>query len=129
MLNIDFTYPNIRTRNEGILAHPEIQLMSLIVVATKLAQPFDDIVRHPESESDPTLLKIDWKSWRQTMTEKPVEGLRRGEEIKVEDEDVLTMGKEKIDDYLDWFQRTWIDTERPDKSKLQLLSSSLGPCD
>jgi len=91
--------------------------MCLIVVATKLSQPFDDIVRHPESESDPSTVKIDWKKWREVMTEKHIPGLRRGEEIMVTDMEVLSMSTEAMDDYMDWYQRMFLD-DRPSKSEV-----------
>jgi RNA polymerase I-specific transcription initiation factor RRN7 len=47
------------------------------------------------------------------MKKPPIKGLRRGDEIKVTDEDVLSMGPRKIDDYLDWYQRTWMDDRDP----------------
>jgi RNA polymerase I-specific transcription initiation factor RRN7 len=113
LLEIDFTYPLTYKRTFGLIAYPEIQLISLIVVATKLGHPFDDIARYPESDSDPTTVKIDWRNWRQIMEKKPVDGLKRGEEIKVTDAAVLTMSGKEMDDYLDWYQRTWIDDRDP----------------
>jgi RNA polymerase I-specific transcription initiation factor RRN7 len=47
------------------------------------------------------------------MKRQPVKGLRRGDEIKVTDEDVLGMSARKIDDYLYWYQRTWMDDRDP----------------
>jgi len=120
MLGLDFTYPILLKRNGGVLAYPEIQLMSLIVVATKLSHPFDDIVRYPESDSDPTTVKINWSKWQEIMSEEASDGFQRGEEIKVTDSDALEMSEKKMDDYLDWYQRTWID-DRNAKSKLRLL--------
>jgi RNA polymerase I-specific transcription initiation factor RRN7 len=114
-LEVDFTYPILHKGSYGRLAYPEIQLMCIIVVATKLSQPFDVIVRHPESESDPTTLKIDWLKWREIMTEKESDELKRGEEIKITDASVISMSERKMDDYLDWYQRTWTD-DRDSKS-------------
>jgi len=91
--------------------------MCLIVVATKLCQPFDDIERHPTDDADPTIVKIDWAKWGEVMAEEEVVGIRRGEEVRVTDEDVFGMSEVEMDGYLDWFQRTWVD-DRPAKSKL-----------
>jgi RNA polymerase I-specific transcription initiation factor RRN7 len=124
VLEIDFTYPILHKRTYNSLAHPEVQLMCLIVVATKLSHPFDDITRHPENESDSTTVRIDWVKWRQIMAEGEIDGLRRGEEIKVKDTDVIGMNEEQMDDYMDWYQRTWIDDRNP-KSILQLLFREL----
>jgi len=90
--------------------------MCLIVVATKLSQPFDDILRYPESDSDPSTVMIDWGRWSEIMTEEQVPGLKRGEEIMVTDMDVLLMSNEAMDDYMNWYQRTFLD-DRPPKSK------------
>lgn len=43
------------------------------------------------------------------MGERSSDGLKQGDEIKVTDADVLDMSEKKMDDYLDWYQRTWID--------------------
>lgn len=91
--------------------------MSLLVIATKLAHPFDDVVRIPESYSDPSAAKIDWSHWIKTTFRKPSKGLARGEAIKVVDTDVWNMNAKKLDDYLDWYQNTWVDDRDP-KSKL-----------
>ena len=87
--------------------------MSLIVIATKLSQPFDEVERIPQSETDPTTVKVDWNRWREIMADAPSRGLKRGEEIKVTDADVMKMSGKQMDDYLNWYQRTWIDDRNP----------------
>lgn len=104
----------------GVTEYPEIQLISLVVIATKLSHPFDDNKRQPTSFSDPTALKINWDAWRQIVADSPAEGLRRGEEIKAMNDDVFAWNEQAIDDYLEWTQRTWIDDRTP---KSQLLRS------
>ena len=108
MLRIDFTYPASYQGREFEISYPEIQLISLIIVATKLGHPFDDLVRYPENESDPTTVKMDWSKWREIMIDKTQEGLKRGDEIHVEDIDVASMTEKQMDDYMDWYQRTWV---------------------
>jgi RNA polymerase I-specific transcription initiation factor RRN7 len=97
MLDISFSFPTQHVRGHNVTAYPEIQLISLIVIATKLSHPFDDIPRLPVSESDPTVTKINWTTW----------------ELNVKDTDVWNMDGKKIDDYLDWYQRTWVDDRIP----------------
>lgn len=96
--------------------------MSLIVIATKLSHPFDDIVRHPESETDPTIVKINWDKWQEIMIDKSHEGLKRSEEIHVKDTDVASMDDKEMDDYLDWYQRTWIDGSEPKSEFIDLFT-------
>jgi RNA polymerase I-specific transcription initiation factor RRN7 len=113
MLDISFSFPTQHVRGHNVTAYPEIQLISLIVIATKLSHPFDDIPRLPVSESDPTVTKINWTTWASIMTEKSEPGLKRGQELNVKDTDVWNMDGKKIDDYLDWYQRTWVDDRIP----------------
>jgi RNA polymerase I-specific transcription initiation factor RRN7 len=116
MLEIDFSYPTSDNRRFDT-SYPEVQLMSLIVIATKLSHPFDDVTRYPESDSDPTTVKMDWQKWRAIMIDKSQENLKRGDEIHVDDTKVPNMSDKQMDQYLDWYQRTWIDGTEP-KSKL-----------
>ena len=57
------------------------------------------------------------------MKEKKVPGLKRGEEIMVTDMDVLVMNKEAIDDYMNWYQRIFLD-DKPPKSNFHLAFSA-----
>ena len=102
-------------------AYPELGLICLIVIATKLSHPFDTVVRVPESDSDPTTVKVDWPEWRKILSEKPSAGLKRGEEIKVTDMDVSGMNAKKMDDYLDWYQRTLLDDRDPKSTHQRYL--------
>lgn len=113
LLKLDFKFPMSDKRTYRVSAYPEIQLISLIVIATKLSHPFDDIERSPQSEDDPTTVKLDWERWREIMAETPTKGLKRGTEIKVTDTDVMKMSGKQMDDYLNWYQRTWIDDRNP----------------
>lgn len=54
------------------------------------------------------------------MAEAPTKGLKRGEEIKITDADVMKMSGKQMDDYLDWYQRTWIDDRNPKSMSLDI---------
>jgi RNA polymerase I-specific transcription initiation factor RRN7 len=47
------------------------------------------------------------------MAEAPSKGLKRGEEIRITDSDVMNMSGKQMDDYLDWYQQTWVDDRDP----------------
>ncbi len=113
MLHINFCYPLSHKRGFVVSSYPEIQLICLVVIATKLGHPFDSIPRIPEKASDSATVRINWSEWRRIMAESPPRGLKRGEEIYITDKDVMTLNAKKIDDYLDWYQRTWIDDRDP----------------
>lgn len=116
LLRFEFRYP-IAKRRYRVLDYPELQLICLIVVATKLSQPFDNIFRLPEDELDPTTVKINWRKWGEIMTEKSSDGISPGKEVEVTGADILTMDGKSLDDYLNWYQKTWIDDKKP-KSKI-----------
>lgn len=125
LLDIDYSWPIAYQKTRGVSSYPEIQMMSLIVIATKLSNPFDDIDRFPESEIDPTIVRISWPNWISVMQERPSKGLKRGEEVKVTDADVWDMNAKKMDDYLEWYQRTWIDDRDPKSMYLHLYTCQL----
>ncbi|KMU77714.1 hypothetical protein CISG_01470 [Coccidioides immitis RMSCC 3703] len=96
---------------------PEVQLMSLVIIAAKLLYPLDDIKRYPDSLQDPAAQIIDWEAWVETQKEfdlrgKNTERLTRGCEIKVDESDVLQMTPAQLDDYMDWYSKMWIDTKK-----------------
>ncbi|KAH9204453.1 hypothetical protein DL95DRAFT_471482 [Leptodontidium sp. 2 PMI_412] len=117
LLEVDFSHHSHRKRTAEPTPHPEIRLMGLIVIATKLAHPFDDVDRIPESYSDPSAVKMNWPQWAKSTSRNPPRGLARGEAIKVIDTDVWNMNAQKLDDYLDWYQNTWIDDRDPKVSE------------
>lgn len=107
-LEFKFQIPGLSANGHRI-SYPEIQLIGLIVIATKLSQPQDDIIRDPESELHPTLIKINWEKWGKTMANGVSERLQRGAEISLKEADVWNMSDRKLDLYLDWFQQIMLD--------------------
>ncbi|CCU76953.1 RNA polymerase I specific transcription initiation factor Rrn7 [Blumeria hordei DH14] len=120
ILDVNFSFDVLSTSIRGPLSFPEIRIICLIIIATKLSQPFDSLERIPENSSDPTILKIDWKAWFKIMHENQEKGFKKGEELNVRDTDVWNMDDKKIDQYLDWFQKSWLDERKPKISELIL---------
>lgn len=50
------------------------------------------------------------------MSEEPSGGLKRGDEIKITDADVFKMTGAQMDDWMNWYHKTWID-DRDHKGK------------
>lgn len=99
--------------------NPEVFLTSLVVVSAKLLYSLDGIERSPISNEDPRRTKINWDQWQEIIAEKPLAkcaNLLRGEEYRITASDTMTMETTKLDDYMDWFERMWIDDGEP-KSK------------
>ncbi|KIX04020.1 uncharacterized protein Z518_07573 [Rhinocladiella mackenziei CBS 650.93] len=115
-----FSYPH-RSQSDSTrrqpTTYPEAQLMSLVVIATKLLFPFDPetVKRYPKRNNDPTTLKMNWSAWLdakvsfdQNSSATDPAGLKSGSEIHITDHDIMEMTDEQLDQYMDWYQRTWI---------------------
>ena len=87
--------------------------MALVVVSVKLYHPFDSLERYINHASDLGNFQIDWNVWceehkryenRETSTGK----LGRGNEMRIHEKDVFGLSEEQLDEYLDWYERTWV---------------------
>ncbi len=116
LLSIAFVFPSpgCRQRTSSL---PELQLISLLIIATKLYHPFDGLPRHVPSLADPAALSIDWPSWVQAQKAHNASNtdenhLQRGTEINVTEVDAMKMSGEQLDEYMDYYERTFIDPDR-----------------
>lgn len=133
ILEYDFSYPNHTSTADSTrrrpTTYPEAQLMSLIVIATKLLFPFDSdtVKRYPKDSNDPTSLRMDWTAWLEakanfdntSRTAIEPGTLPPGDEIRVTDGDILTMTDRQLDQYMDWYQRTWTNSSPGDPQRSQ----------
>lgn len=121
ILDIDFTLQlGGKTSSSRVLRYPEVQLMSLLVVSTKLFFPIDDIDRHPVSANDLSALQMDWSEWEaaqgpladggdesdiiQNSKHDASPDLSFPEAFSISESDCLAMGDEELDRYMDWYQ-------------------------
>ncbi|KAI0100841.1 hypothetical protein GGR51DRAFT_340031 [Nemania sp. FL0031] len=115
LLKTQFSYFSGGRRMRA-MDNPEVLVASLVVVATKLLYSLDNVERPPISQQDPRRTKVDWKEWQNIITEESPEertNLARGEEYKVTADDALSMDKQKLDDYMDWFEKMWLHDGEP----------------
>lgn len=120
LVGFTYSFPLSPRRSLKHLALPEAQLLALIVVATKLLFPFDELKRYPTSASEPAAQVLDWKLWAHTQKQfdkKPSAGgrLPKGNEILVNDNDVFKMTTQQLDDYMDWYENSWLDSRGMDR--------------
>ena len=125
LLAIDFTFPPPAFR-QNMSSLPEICLISLLVIAVKLYHPFDSLPRYTKNLTELGILTVDWDVWIQAQKDHdchpPTEGsLGRGNEIAVTEDDVFSLSGKQLDDYLDWYEKTWIDEERASHALPQQL--------
>ncbi|KAI4639325.1 uncharacterized protein J4E78_010958 [Alternaria triticimaculans] len=115
LLGYDFAPHHDGKKRLSIRHLAEAQLVSSLIICIKLLYPLDDEKRYPKSSSEPTAAAMNWGVWREQM--KAAEEARRGgrgrfttEELtKVQEKDVLTMGPEEMDQYLDFYATEYLD--------------------
>ncbi|KAK5121594.1 hypothetical protein LTR85_004766 [Meristemomyces frigidus] len=112
VLDLDFGYQR-GGRNgskDAVLRHPEARLMAIVVVATKLVFPLDDVKRYPSSMSDISALSLDWASWaglpHPAHDDQPtLEVLDYHEMMDFTQGDTLQVADDQLDQYMDWFEQ------------------------
>lgn len=113
LLSYDFAHlHNEQKKKLRIIDFPEAQLISTIIIAVKLLYPFDDLKRYPSSAEDSSVAVLNWETWHQAKQEyedKVCDGSKLSYEAaaKISEIDVLKMADSAIDDYLDYFHKTW----------------------
>ncbi|CAJ2514249.1 Uu.00g023680.m01.CDS01 [Anthostomella pinea] len=110
IVHTDYSYP-MGGKKMRTMDNPEVLLIALVVLSTKLLYPLDGIERPPIGYHDPRSTKVDWSQWQRVMADTPVEersNLTHGEEYKVTPNDVLSIDETKLDDFMDWFEKTWV---------------------
>ncbi|KAI9375680.1 RNA polymerase I-specific transcription initiation factor Rrn7 [Aspergillus egyptiacus] len=117
LLGFTFEYPTKIVGRKRPLDKPELQLVTLVVIATKLLFPFDDIQRHPTSAQEPTVQEIDWSAWVEVQSHFERRGassgrIGKGKEILVNEGDVLTMTPDQLDEYMNWYESSWLDSSK-----------------
>lgn len=116
LLGYTYDFPHSQTKRVGPNHFPEVRLVALLVVVTKLFYPFDDIKRYPASLEDPSAQLIDWNKWvilQRNFDNRGKQGgkLGRGNEFKVKESDVFQMAPEQLDEYMDWYEKFWVDSK------------------
>lgn len=105
------------SRDRGPLDFPEVQLVVLLVISTKLLFPFDDIKRYPTTSGEPSTQVMDWPTWAQAQrrfeNHPEADGRLSNETaIQLTDKDVFHMDPERLDQYMDWYETSWLSNSR-----------------
>jgi RNA polymerase I-specific transcription initiation factor RRN7 len=123
LLGYTFTYPlELTNKRAQITDIPEAQIVSLIIVSVKLFYPFDDVRRYPSTATEPAAAVIDWDAWKDATSKfrKTLEvpdKMKAEELMAVKEKDVFSMSGSQMDQYLDWYQRTWTDESVREQDK------------
>lgn len=106
LLLVDFSYATSSPVGKIVaLRSPEVRLMALLTLATKLLFPFDDITRHPTSASSLSAMKMDWSVWATASArQKSKKDDAFAEHLNLSSTDAQNLGDTKLDAYLDWYE-------------------------
>lgn len=108
------------------LASPEHRLAALLVIATKLVFPSDNVTRAPRRPTDPAALSMDWRHWSTIRShEIPKSAFR--EAFDTGPSDVPHMSAEAMDRYMAWFGEMYGAPSEGDKTPLLRSLHSLFP--
>ncbi|KAK3390476.1 hypothetical protein B0H63DRAFT_465722 [Podospora didyma] len=116
LLGIDFSFPpkikDPSSARHTLFEIPEVQLVAAVVASTKLMYPLDSVERFPRDAEDPLSLKMDWTVWEAEF-EEPPKKLGRVEFEHLEPDDIWTLSKEELNEFMNWFQQTRVDITNP----------------
>ncbi|KAJ5183312.1 hypothetical protein N7492_000928 [Penicillium capsulatum] len=119
LLAFTYEFPKrLRKDERKISFHlPEVQLMVVLVIATKLLFPFDGITRYPTTTKEPSTQAMNWEAWMGAQRHFADQIHRNGkigteEAIQLTDKDVLDMKPNQLDEYMDWYEKNWLDTSK-----------------
>ena len=140
LLDYNYTFPRPKPYMH-LSEHPELKLASVLVIATKLLYPFDNIRRSPVDPSEPGATAVDWEMWNSLHAgdsggsgnadvQSRRENGRSGgtfDPTAVSAPDVPQMREHDVDTYMDWLQDTLIPAELPEPSDFQEALFKLFP--
>lgn len=129
LLGFNLEYMSTGDRKKQALHLPEVQIMVLIIISTKLLFPFDGISRNPATSKEPGAQVMDWELWASAQKKfnySPHAGGNIGKEmlIHVSDTDVLGMDPAQLDEYMDWYEKSWQDAPKTTTSIADLFPTS-----
>lgn len=119
LLGFTLQYPTTSSSDgrKTALLLPDLQLMVLIIISTKLLFPIDDLKRYPSTDQEPAVQVMDWALWARSQNHFDRDrgfggNIGKKTAIQITDQDVLNMTSAQLDDYMDWYQSSWLDTSK-----------------
>jgi len=102
---LTFQYPSTPIPKTLISTYPEVKLMTLILLSTKLLWGMDGTKRIPRDKTEPAAVTPDIRSWERFLADHKFQG---DSVFDWTDADVFGMSGEELDGYMDWYERTWL---------------------
>ncbi|KAK9433656.1 hypothetical protein V1505DRAFT_122312 [Lipomyces doorenjongii] len=144
VLNVDFSFQTNRKPKRGDI-HPEIKLIALVIIATKLCFGLDGVLRVPMTYSEQAAQHLDWDLWKQSLIstwikedwEKIDETTLKSTKIgkfsekmaaadpegklasyEYDNDDIAFWDSDQISRFLDFYQRTWVVPEEGETKEM-----------
>lgn len=119
-LELDYSYSlNAQAGTNQSLRYPEVRLMALVIITTKLLFPFDSIRRYAKTPNDLSVLKVDWESWTNIHTSypSPEKDLTFVDAFNMTEADIINLGDGSLDQYLEWCEANIASEEIRDRGR------------
>lgn len=116
LLEFDFKWPVTKQRRYQTTTYPEAQIVSLVIIALKVCYPFDEVRRFPRKVVEPAGQSVDWSTWIRAQhldSGKANNVFGTSSMFDIQESDVSGMTGEQMDDYMDWYEKTWMMVEQP----------------
>ncbi|KEQ97929.1 hypothetical protein AUEXF2481DRAFT_37494 [Aureobasidium subglaciale EXF-2481] len=125
LLDITFVYDVQvkRAMRYRVIQYAEARLMAVLVIATKLLFPLDNVKRYPKNTTELSALNMDWSTWSKARVDyndtiKSSTPLGYQEAMQVQEKDVLDMSEEKLDEYMDWYGSVFAEEKVREKGRV-----------
>lgn len=117
IVGFTFSFPTAIAGKRRPLHLPEVQMMALVVISTKLLFPLDDVKRYPASAREPATQAVDWQAWGRVQRhfdqrETSSGRIGKGTEVLINEKDVFSMTPSQLDEYMDWYENSWLDSSK-----------------
>jgi len=104
------------------LRPPENRLLVLLVIATKLLFPSDSQDRTPRRPIELAVLGFDWAAWNEARrnmvsTRTNTTDMSYNQALRTTDIDVVSMSEDKLDQYMDWYEKVYVEEQPKDTLK------------
>mgnify|MGYP007135343263 CR=1 FL=1 len=80
----------------------------------------DGIERYPRDANDALCRQMDWRVWEEEFSKQSSKKTPMLEYERLDPQEIWTMDKEQIDELLNWFQETQIDSHKPGTPRTSL---------
>lgn len=110
-LKLTYVWPSDPTSRRFHSLWPESRVLATLIMAAKLAYGLDGLHRYPFTNSEPPATSLDTKAWKSFLSARQNStfcGRVKGREATITEDEIFNLSFSEIDDYLDWYEKTWV---------------------